>query len=160
MNLHGFIILKNTAKRMAFVGALFLKKICWLGETLKCCWCWLLHGMSLFGFFWILVSRQELRGLALTRQTSVSMWWGRWVWLSWPGGASIPNYLHHPTSDLLIEGSFVLNFFRQTPEVTFASKTGREHWKREINLTWLSPDLVSSCVLVAYCMSGSLVASR
>lgn len=42
------------------------------------------------------------------------------------GGASLPNYLHHPTSDLLIEGSFILHIFRQTPEILFASNTGIE----------------------------------
>lgn len=42
------------------------------------------------------------------------------------GGASIPNYLHHPTSDLLIEGSFILDISRPTPEILFAPSTGIE----------------------------------
>lgn len=29
------------------------------------------------------------------------------------GGAFIPNHLHHQASDLLMEGAFILDFFRQ-----------------------------------------------
>lgn len=29
------------------------------------------------------------------------------------GGVSIPNHLHHRTSDLWMEGNFILDFFRQ-----------------------------------------------
>lgn len=29
------------------------------------------------------------------------------------GGSSIPNHLHHQTSDLLMEGAFIVDFFRQ-----------------------------------------------
>lgn len=43
------------------------------------------------------------------------------------GRASIPNCLHHPTSDLLTQGSFILGFFRLTPDVLFTSKTGTEY---------------------------------
>lgn len=43
------------------------------------------------------------------------------------GGASIPNCSHHPTGDLLIQGSFILDFFRLTPEVLFASRTDTEY---------------------------------
>jgi hypothetical protein len=42
------------------------------------------------------------------------------------GGASIPNHLHHPTSNLWIEGAFILDIFRQTPEVSCTSNTGTE----------------------------------
>lgn len=42
------------------------------------------------------------------------------------GGASIPNCLHHPTNDLLTQGSSILDFFRPIPEVLFASKTGTD----------------------------------
>lgn len=43
------------------------------------------------------------------------------------GGVSIPNYLRHPASDLLIEGSFLLGIFRETAEILFASTTGLEY---------------------------------
>lgn len=42
------------------------------------------------------------------------------------GGASIPNCLHHPTNDLLTQGSSILYFFKMIPEVLFASKTGTD----------------------------------
>ena len=43
------------------------------------------------------------------------------------GGASIPNCSHHPTGDLLTQGSFILDFFRLTPKVLFTSETGTEY---------------------------------
>lgn len=43
------------------------------------------------------------------------------------GGSSVPNHLHHRTSDLLMEGAFIVDFFRQNyqPEGSlFASSRG------------------------------------
>lgn len=54
------------------------------------------------------------------------------------GSVSIPNHLHHPTSNLLMEGSFILDSFRQNPGSLFASNTGIECRRRKIKVC-LSP---------------------
>lgn len=46
------------------------------------------------------------------------------------GGASIPNYWHHQASDLLMEGAFILDFFRQNHlRELFVPCTGRKEEK-------------------------------
>lgn len=67
------------------------------------------------------------------------------------GGASIPNYLHLPPSDLLIAGSFSLDSFRQTPEICLASSTGIERWRRKTKPTLLVC-IWSGCLLVICCL--------
>ena len=97
MNLHCFIILKNTAKQVVFQDVLFLKRICWLRDTLKkmllafsVTWhiiLWVFLNITLF-----LISNSEPGPLW---QTSVCCVMGRWLIIQIQEQNTIPLVLTH-----------------------------------------------------------------
>lgn len=82
------------------------------------------------------------------RQTVCVVWGGAWVWLCGTGGASVPNSLHHPASDLLIQGSLLFHCCRAPGLICIQHRYGGAGGKKPTSIV---PHPIRSCFLVLCC---------
>ena len=157
MNLPCFIILKNSAQHVVCLLGCSDLLVMWDCREMLLPFTALWHSILWVFLDAVFLSLEKFRASALMADRCLLCGGEGGSDSAGTGGASIPNYWRHQTSDLLMEGSFITDFFRQPPEVSFAASIGTECGRRTAKLLRLHPN--NSCWLVTSCLSPALLDS-